>query len=192
MLWLVACTAPASNSTEPSADRPSASATEVVQPTATPEVSQPLGIIAMGHSGLTGEGTGEPSQPNLAASWATGTRPEVNSVYLRLLAIWPAMEGKFANTASGGAPASSLVGQTKAALRVVPAPVGGDHPDRGPGHRVRRLKRRGCRSESGGRPGGDHLGLAEHADPGGRPGGPSEHCISSRSSSRMTQVRRPT
>ena len=77
----------------------------------------------MGHSGLTGEGTAEFSEPNLSASWATGTRPAVNSVYLRLLAIWPATEGNVANTAFGGAPASALADQTKSALRAVPAPV---------------------------------------------------------------------
>jgi lysophospholipase L1-like esterase len=77
----------------------------------------------MGHSGLTGEGTAGQSEPNVAASWATGTRPAVQSVYLRLVDIRPATEGKVANTAAGGAPASLLVDQTKAALRVVPAPL---------------------------------------------------------------------
>jgi hypothetical protein len=89
----------------------------------TPDLDHPLGIIAMGHSGLTGEGTAGPFEANVSASWATGTRPAVKSVYLRLLAIWPATEGKFANTARGGAPASLLVEQTKAALGVVPAPL---------------------------------------------------------------------
>src|SRR4051794_10337701 len=45
----------------------------------------PSGVIAIGHSGLTGEGTAEPERPALENSWATGTNPSVNSIYRRLL-----------------------------------------------------------------------------------------------------------
>jgi hypothetical protein len=92
-------------------------------PQATPDLDHPVGIIAMGHSGLTGEGTAGPFQANPSASWATGTEPAVNSVYLRLLAIVPAMEGRFANTAMGGAAASLLLAQTESALQAVQAPL---------------------------------------------------------------------
>jgi hypothetical protein len=104
---------------------PSSGPTATPAPTTVPtaDLANPIGLIAMGHSGLTGEGTGDPSEPNLSSSWATGTRPAVNSVYLRLLEISPATEGNVANTAFGGAPASSLVDQTQAALRAVPAPL---------------------------------------------------------------------
>ena len=49
----------------------------------------PVGVIAIGHSGLTGENSDpdRPFQPALENSWATGTNPEVNSVYLRLVEV---------------------------------------------------------------------------------------------------------
>ena len=61
----------------------------------------PVGVIAIGHSGLTGEGS-DPSRPGQVAlenSWATGTSPEVNSIYRRLVAVRPETEGHVANTA---------------------------------------------------------------------------------------------
>ena len=50
--------------------------------------ANPVGVIAIGHSGLTGEGS-DPSRPGQVAlenSWATGTSPQVNSIYRRLVA----------------------------------------------------------------------------------------------------------
>jgi hypothetical protein len=84
------------------------------------DLAHPVGIIAIGHSGLTGEGTGAPVEAN---SWATGTDPQVNSVYLRMVAALPETEGHASNTASGGAPASTLSSQGRAALANVPAPA---------------------------------------------------------------------
>lgn len=74
--------------------------------------------------GLTGENSDpeRPFQVALENSWATGTNPDVNSVYLRLVELRPETEGHFANTAVGGAPASALVDQARSALNVVPAP----------------------------------------------------------------------
>ena len=46
-----------------------------------------VGLIAVGHSGLTGEGTGGTYEAVTAKSWATGTDPLVNSVYLRMVAL---------------------------------------------------------------------------------------------------------
>jgi hypothetical protein len=84
----------------------------------------PVGIIAIGHSGLTGENSDpeRPHQPALENSWATGTNPEVNSIYLRLVEVHPETEGHVANTASGGAHSSTLVSQAQAALDEVPTP----------------------------------------------------------------------
>lgn len=87
------------------------------------EPARPVGIIAIGHSGLTGEGTGARAEAVLANSWATGTEPAVDSVYLRMVAADPATEGHVRNTAFGGAPASSLIYQARAALANLPAPA---------------------------------------------------------------------
>ena len=45
-------------------------------------------------------------EPNPKASWATGTLPTIDSVYLRLVAVRPETEGHVANTAKGGAGAA--------------------------------------------------------------------------------------
>src|SRR5215468_2853832 len=92
---------------------------------ATTAASDPLrGIIALGHSALTGENSdpqsvGVPAPQN---SWATGTNPAVDSIYQRLAAVDPATRGHAVNEAAGGAPAATLVGQATQALRVVPNP----------------------------------------------------------------------
>ena len=87
------------------------------------DVAHPVGIIAIGHSGLTGEGAGEGNEPVEADSWATGTDPQVDSVYLRMVAALPATEGHLSNTAVGGAVADTLSPQARAALSNVPAPA---------------------------------------------------------------------
>ena len=92
-------------------------------PTATPDLTHPVGIIAIGHSGLTGEGTGTTADAVQANSWATGTSTDVNSVYLRLLAASPGIEGHVANTAQGGATADMLQAQAISALQTVPVPA---------------------------------------------------------------------
>lgn len=88
----------------------------------TPDISAPVGIIAIGHSGLTGEGTGTGHEAVLANSWATGTNPDVDSIYLRMIAGRPETEGHFANTAQGGAVAQQLLDQAQRALTAVPVP----------------------------------------------------------------------
>jgi hypothetical protein len=115
---LAGCGGPGSSSL-PSAT-PSASRAEA---TATPDLSKPAGVIAIGHSGLTGEGTGEPGQAAKENSWATGTNPNVNSVYLRLAAVRPETKDHVANTAHGGARSGTLVGQATSALQQVPVPA---------------------------------------------------------------------
>ena len=88
-------------------------ATSSTATAATP--ANPVGVIAIGHSGLTGEGS-DPSRPGQVAlenSWATGTSPQVNSIYRRLVAVRPETEGHVANTAEGGASASTLFAQAQ-------------------------------------------------------------------------------
>jgi hypothetical protein len=94
-------------------------------PTSSADPGRPVGVIAIGHSGLTGAGS-DRSLPRQAApenSWATGTSPEVNSIYRRLVAVRPATEGHVANTAEGGASASVLTAQVRRALETVPVPA---------------------------------------------------------------------
>ena len=86
-------------------------------------MSHPVGMIAVGHSGLTGEGTADLHQDNFIDSWATGTDPAVNSIYLRLVGALPAIAGHVSNTAHGGALASALVAQVRSALAQVPVPA---------------------------------------------------------------------
>src|SRR6516225_7947238 len=94
-------------------------------PGGTSSASHPLrGIIALGHSALTGENSDPQSVgvPALQNSWATGTNPAVDSIYQRLAAVDPATRGHAVNEAAGGAPAGTLVGQAAQALGVVPNP----------------------------------------------------------------------
>ncbi|MFF0265537.1 hypothetical protein [Kribbella sp. NPDC004536] len=86
-------------------------------------VTKPVGLIAIGHSGLTGRGTAHPEEDALQYSWATGTSPNVNSIYLRLVKLRPQDKGHVANTAVDGATASSLDGEAELALQQVSAPA---------------------------------------------------------------------
>jgi hypothetical protein len=94
-------------------------------PSSTPSdhVGKPVGLIAIGHSGLTGHGTAGPPEAALQYSWATGTNPKVNSIYLRLVRVRPEAKGHVANTAIDGATASALDGEADVALRQVSAPA---------------------------------------------------------------------
>jgi hypothetical protein len=95
---------------------------ETQETASTPQT--PVGVMAIGHSGLTGENT-DPDRPRQAApenSWATGTSPEFDSVYERLVAKRPDTEGHVVNAAFGGAEVSSLDLQVKTALQILPNP----------------------------------------------------------------------
>jgi hypothetical protein len=95
-------------------------------PTSAPTVDleHPVGILAVGHSALTGEGvdTSGQGESNKAASYATGTDPAVNSIYLRLVAVVPETQRHVQNQATGGAPSSALVAQVRSGLAGLPAP----------------------------------------------------------------------
>jgi hypothetical protein len=118
-------TAPTATVSPTSAASTGASPTATALPTPAPtaDAANPVGMIAVGHSGLTGEGTGGPLQAVKANSWATGTNPEVNSIYLRLVEAVPATAMNVANTAAGGASAAMLASQIPAALNLVPVPL---------------------------------------------------------------------
>ena len=89
------------------------------------DASHPVGIIAIGHSGLTGENSDPhlPGAPVPANSWATGTSPKVDSVYRRMVAALPETEGHVANLAVGGATVVDLSAQAEGALFTVPTPA---------------------------------------------------------------------
>ena len=113
------CNSAASTSspvTSPSMAR-SASSTSALGPV--------VGLIALGHSALTGENS-DPSAPGQEVrknSWATGTNPAVRSIYTRMLELRPKMSGQVANLAEAGAPASRLAEQARQALARVPLPA---------------------------------------------------------------------
>ena len=78
----------------------------------------------MGHSGATGIHA-DPSDPSRSApefSWATGGSPRVDSIYRRLLADHPALEGHHVNLAVNGAKVDGLEAQLDRLLEVRPVP----------------------------------------------------------------------
>lgn len=90
----------------------------------TPGSPQPQGVIAIGHSGLTGAAT-DPRDITFdvpANSWATGENPGVDSIYTRLVGVEPAFRGHVANTAVDGSRADRLDAEATAALATVPHP----------------------------------------------------------------------
>src|SRR5688572_12347832 len=109
LLFLVGC------SSSPG-DSATASMTPSIAPSGEPQ--GPGGVVAIGHSGLTGRNADPalPGQDIRDASWATGLSPEVNSVYLRLVAARPENDGLVANRAEDGALVATLPAQAEAAL----------------------------------------------------------------------------
>jgi lysophospholipase L1-like esterase len=81
-------------------------------------------MVVLGHSGTTGFDS-DPSQPGLDVrenSWATGTNPKVNSVYQRLLASHPALEGHTVSLGLDGSTVDDLDAQVDAMLELDPLP----------------------------------------------------------------------
>ena len=90
----------------------------------TPGGGYPSSIVVIGHSGSTGRAT-DPDWPVKDVprnSWATGDNPTVNSVYLRILALNPAVRGHAANLAVDGTAVDQLDVQAQEALRIKPLP----------------------------------------------------------------------
>lgn len=84
----------------------------------------PSSIAVLGHSFATGEDS-DPKNPGADApenSWATGTNPKVNSVYSRILAENPAIEGCKTNLAEGGATVDDMMQQAQEVLDLSPVP----------------------------------------------------------------------
>ncbi len=82
----------------------------------------PVAMAAMGHSGLTGFDSGSGARDEPANSWATGTNPAVDSVYLRLVAANPAAEGNGRNFAVSGSNVDSLPFQVNLIKDMDPKP----------------------------------------------------------------------
>jgi len=74
-------------------------------------VAFPNSIASTGDSITRAYNTGSPFADNPAASWSTGTTASVNSHYLRLLALNPAISGHAYNDAKTGAKMADLDGQ---------------------------------------------------------------------------------
>jgi hypothetical protein len=101
----------------------SESASAAARPDERPD-RYPNSLAVLAHSGATGEDS-DPDRPGVevrANSWATGTNPAVNSVYLRILAHNPAIKGHNFNLAQGGATVHDLVLQAEEAVTLEPRP----------------------------------------------------------------------
>ena len=91
-------------------------------PTVPANTGYPDSIAVLGHSGATGENS-DPKRPSVevrANSWATGTNPKVDSVYLRILARNPAIKGHNSNYAEAGANVQALAAQADRLLQSNP------------------------------------------------------------------------
>jgi hypothetical protein len=82
----------------------------------------PDSIVVLGHSGATGANSDDEGWDVRANSWATGTNPEVDSIYLRVLALNPAVEGNNTNLAQDGSNVDDLLGQAESAFEIEPRP----------------------------------------------------------------------
>jgi hypothetical protein len=81
-------------------------------------------MVVLGHSGTTGYGS-NPSYPDADArgnSWATGDNPEVESVYLRLLATHRALKDHATSLGVDGSNVDDLPKQVTKMLRLDPLP----------------------------------------------------------------------
>lgn len=91
---------------------------------AQPPSSAPDAIVVLGHSGATGYAS-DPADPRSDArenSWATGDNPDVDSLYLRMVADNPAMEGNNFNLAQDGSRVDDLLDQAREAVTLEPLP----------------------------------------------------------------------
>lgn len=121
---LAALTACVPGSTAASGDRVTPAASTSSTATATSPSATTGALVVLGHSGATGYNS-DPDQPGsdaLTNSWASGTNPDVASIYSRLLAAYPGMEGRVTNAAVDGSKVDDLDGQLSRALQEQPAP----------------------------------------------------------------------
>ena len=127
-LVLTGCGAQRGAAPAPTATTATAASTPTATPAAAPLASAttgyPSSMAVLGHSNATGEDS-DPAQPHAvirANSWATGTNPAVNSVYLRILAKNPAIKGHNYNLAQPGATVEALLLQARQAVTLTPKP----------------------------------------------------------------------
>ena len=104
----------------------SPSPAEQAAPSPSP-LSAPVGLIVIGHSALLGTDSDPSRAPGFPVpenAWATGTGPNVESIYERLVAARPETEGHVSNQAGQVfAQSTTLNGQARAALADVPTPA---------------------------------------------------------------------
>jgi hypothetical protein len=84
----------------------------------------PSSIVVLGGSDAVGHGS-DPAHPygnDAAYSWATGTNSAVNSIYMRLLAVNPAVKGHNFNVARDEVGIDDLARQANRAVKLVPKP----------------------------------------------------------------------
>ena len=86
--------------------------------------ADPVGVVALGHSGMTGYQSDllRPGADARSNSWATGTNPEVRSIYQRMVAALPQTADHVANVSGDGEMADGLADQVDEALAIVPTP----------------------------------------------------------------------
>jgi len=123
---LAGCTGSGSTTGATSSSTPIATAAPVVstQPSVSPTVSGPVGVAVLGHSGATGFNSDpdHPGEDAEANSWATGTNPEVQSIYLRTLAADSNVQGHATNLAIHGTDVNGLIRQATDLVSRTPAP----------------------------------------------------------------------
>ncbi len=124
-LLLSLISACSSSTAEPDVASPDTATSETaMSDTATTDAAStgsawPRSMVVLGHSGVNGEGTpGNPADN----SWAGGSSPEVDSVYLRILKHEPAIQDQVTNLAQSGATVADVGGQADTALALDPAP----------------------------------------------------------------------
>ncbi|MGY2873019.1 hypothetical protein ACVW00_000209 [Marmoricola sp. URHA0025 HA25] len=103
----------------------SSSASPEARPAAAAGSTPELDAIAvLGHSGTTGYGSdpGNPDSDVVENSWATGSNPDVRSLYERLLADHPALENHATSLGQDGSTVDDLDGQVTAMLDLEPMP----------------------------------------------------------------------
>lgn len=117
-----ASTSPATVVSSP-ADSATSASTEPSPVSTKPYTGYPDSIAVLAHSGATGENTdpyeGSDTTTN---SWATGTNPAVDSIYLRILDKNPAIEGHAENYASPSATIADIKQQALSAVVQDPPP----------------------------------------------------------------------
>ena len=121
---IAGCSDAAKDTAAPVAGTTGAASSPSSPTSAVADPDHPVGVIAIGHSGMTGfqsnpQSPGENAPDN---SWATGTNPVVQSIYLRMVAVLPETKDHVANVSRNGEKADGLEFQVPSALKLVPTP----------------------------------------------------------------------